>query len=125
MGASTAGGFVSVHIGSPAGVSHAPSLTLAAPRGSLILSDRVSYAGDVDGDGRCDLLASSPSAAGHGAAFVFLNSTAGIALTPSVTLPPPSTSLSAFGTSIAWAPSRPFARTLVCVAPRRRSVIGG
>ena len=89
VGAPYAGaGTVSVYLGSAAGLSASPQLTLTSPNGtstSAYFGASVASAGDVNGDGYADVIA---SAAGS-AAYLYLGGADGLSSSPAVALPAP------------------------------------
>jgi hypothetical protein len=86
MGTMAGPGSVSVYLGSAAGPSSAPTLTLTGfePQGSSYLA--TASAGDVNGDGFSDLVVGSYAAPGGGVAWVHLGSPQGLVASPAFTL---------------------------------------
>jgi hypothetical protein len=82
-------GRIQVYLGGPAGLSATPSFTLVGSDASAQLGFSVAAAGDVNGDGLGDFLASAPfatagGASGAGKVYLFLG-----AATPSGVVPTP------------------------------------
>ncbi len=77
-----------VYAGSPTGLGAAPALVITAPAGmGGSFGATVTSAGDVNGDGYADVLASAPTAAGGaGRAFLFFGGPTGLAAAPMATL---------------------------------------
>ncbi|MBP6573216.1 MAG: FG-GAP repeat protein [Flavobacteriales bacterium] len=78
-------GLVYVHMGSAAGLSMVPALTLEANIGSAQFGFSVGTAGDVNGDGYADVIVGAPLSNNLGRAYVYLGSPAGLSAVPSRT----------------------------------------
>lgn len=96
-------GRVQVFLGSSTGISATPSWTYQGTGANARLGFSVSSAGDVNGDGISDVVAGAPGMAGHGVAYVFLGSLAGVGATPTATLNGNAQANSEFGWSVALA----------------------
>lgn len=78
-------GLVHVHMGSAAGLSMVPALTLEANVANAQFGFSVGTAGDVNGDGYADVIVGAPLSNNIGRAYVFLGSPAGLNTAPSRT----------------------------------------
>ncbi len=81
------GGAAYLYLGSSAGLSSTPSVTLKGFNALDMFGDCVASAGDVNGDGYSDVIVGAPGFSFNtGAAYVFLGSRTGLSPAPSVTL---------------------------------------
>ena len=91
-----------LYMGSPAGASAAPDVTLAQGAASELFGHCVNTAGDVNGDGYSDIIISAPSysngEANEGVAFVYHGSQPGL-VTPYATMLQPNQVAANFGVS--------------------------
>lgn len=78
-------GLVYVHMGSAAGLSMVPALTLEVNVASAQFGFSVGTAGDVNGDGYADVIVGAPLSSNIGRAYVFLGSPAGLNPAPAHT----------------------------------------
>ena len=79
---------VSVYLGGAAGLSASPQITLRDPKGSgtnIYFGASVASAGDVNGDGYADVIASAEGSA----AYLYLGGAGGLDSSPAVALPSP------------------------------------
>jgi len=68
-----------VYLGSAAGLSNVPSIVINAPSSANGFGMRIANAGDINGDGYCDvILGASSSYSGAGAAYLYKGSPSGI-----------------------------------------------
>jgi hypothetical protein len=72
-------GRVFLYLGSASGLSSTPAWSKAGPALGAQFGSFIAPAGDVDGDGRADVLLGSPSWNGHGAVFVYRGTNDGLA----------------------------------------------
>jgi hypothetical protein len=82
-------GQVTLHLGSPAGVSAAPAFTVTGASPNDTLGWSVAGAGDVNGDGYADVLIGAPYAPNnlrHGQVRLYLGSAAGLTSTPALSM---------------------------------------
>ncbi len=89
---------VSVYLGGAAGLGASPQITLKGPTGSstnTYFGTSVASAGDVNGDGYADVIASAEESA----AYLYLGGAGGLSSSPVTTLPAPSGS-GAFGNRV-------------------------
>ena len=95
-----------LHLGSPAGTVAAPATTLNEAPASNLFGTSVCTAGDVNGDGRSDIIIGAPGysngQAGEGVAFVYHGSSTGL-VTPWARRLEVNQAGAAFGTSVAGA----------------------
>jgi hypothetical protein len=97
-------GRVYLYLGSSSGLATTPAVTLTGLDGSTgNFGSAVAGVGDVDGDGRSDVIASAPNGGSGGNVYVFLGTSTGIVATPSRVLSRASGSSSSFAESIAGA----------------------
>ncbi len=95
-------GRVSVYLGRAAGLSTAPSLTLAGPHGySARFGLSITSLGDVNGDALDDLAVGAPSPSGPGWADIFLGTASGLTPTPARVIACPDGSGGTFGRAVA------------------------
>lgn len=89
--ASSDDGQVRVFYGSSSGLSATPSLTVCGGQSRALFGGTVQSAGDVDGDGYCDILVSAPGddvpPAIAGNVYLFRGSAAGLSATPAWSVP--------------------------------------
>lgn len=92
QGASGFAGQVYLYLGSAAGLSSSPAVTLTGPDGPTGSYGAVSSADDVNGDGYADIVVGANAADGNaardftGRAYVYLGSAAGLTGSPALTL---------------------------------------
>ncbi len=94
-----------VYLGSAAGLPAAPSTVIASPMASgLHFGDHAAGVGDLNGDGYADLAFGLPIARGdNGIAYVYFGGAAGVAAAPSETIESPTTPEAGFGGALAAA----------------------
>ncbi len=92
-----------LYFGSRAGLAVSPGVVLRAPQRGIGFAASVAAAGDIDGDGRGDVVVGAPDAAGGaGRAYVYRAGCSGA--TPyAVLAPPDDTASGGFGSSVAGA----------------------
>ncbi len=94
-------GLAYVHYGSTTGLSAAPNITLEANVASAAFGTSVCSAGDINGDGYCDVIVGAPNSGGTGAAYIFHGGPAGLSTGPAITLL--GTAASEFGAAVSAA----------------------
>ncbi|UJR82997.1 VCBS repeat-containing protein [Sandaracinus amylolyticus] len=101
-GVSANTGAAHVYLGGPSGLSVSAATDLVGPDGAGgFFGSRVLSAGDVNGDGYCDVAIAAPSVLStRGAVYVYLGGAVGLATTPAVALSGPRVA-GRFGTGIA------------------------
>ena len=89
-----------LYFGSAAGLASTPGAVLEAPEAGADFAASVAGAGDIDGDGRGDVVVGAPGAAsGAGRAYVFRGSHSGAPLLATLS-PPSDAGAGAFGSSV-------------------------
>jgi len=104
----TLGGRVRVYAGSAAGLVTTSSTLIAGPDGAMSgFGAPLCGAGDVNGDGIADMVATASQAASRaGRVYLFAGSASGVMATPSSTITSPEAAGSGFGSVLAGASGR-------------------
>lgn len=91
-------GAVFVYLGGPSGLTSSPATMLAVTDVGADFGSAVESAGDVDGDGFCDVIVG-----GYGRAYVYRGSASGLAGSPATSFTPSDGMATRFGESVASA----------------------
>jgi hypothetical protein len=78
-------GRVDLYLGASTGLPTAPSRTWSGPDGGRF-GYAVATAGDINGDGYCDVIVSAHEASGVGRAYVYVGTAGSLPMAPSVTM---------------------------------------